>query len=475
MVPLLLVLAACVSALLPVPQDRFIAGDSVKVSQYFEEPTTQKGTTIKLSVVKSSSSSSSSSSAVQVLNLSPGISLLHTDANNECYFVNTTIGTDVFQLIIDTGSAYLWVYGDECTDEPCQNEPLYTPASGHTSSTSTSTFALAYVTGTASGKVVEDNIIVNKLATTQKFRFGMADTVPSFFSRYPVSGIFGLPSNDSSSIESIISALYNSHAISKKRFSISLGQVGSNSTGDYTNSGVFAIGDPVSQLYVSDIHYIPLLDSSDTYWRIPIEQISVGNNVVQFNETEYVNGGNSTTARVGIVDSGTTVLALPEQDALDLHSYFSDSITDGTNFAILCNTTLDIELQLNGKNWTLTPDKFLGDAYSQDSVHYGYCVSNIQGVAQMESWILGAVFLKTVYADFDLEDQRVGFATRNENIILTSTSTSEPSSTGYYSNNTVTMSTFSSTAIQSSSSKADGIALGVSVSGLVLSFCALLL
>lgn len=469
-------------ALVPIGQDRFIQTDSYKVASIQEAP---QGFVTYLELLKTSGSSSSSKSKDSylsksqnstskgstnenstVLNLIPGISTLQTDENNECWFVNTTIGKNQFPLIIDTGSAYLWVYGNDCTDEACQDRALYTPTSTQSStSTSTSTFELAYVTGTASGEVVEDNIIVNKLATTEKFKFGKAETVPNFFKNYPVSGIFGLPSNDSSAIQSIISALYESHAISLEKFSISLGSVSNQS--DYANAGIFAIGDPIKELYQGDVHYSDLIENDSHYWLIEIDSISIDSYSINFtNSVNLENGkGNSSTSRKAIVDSGTTVLVLPKQDALDLHSYFKNSITDGTNFAIYCNSTLNIDLNINGQNWTIPPELYLGSKYPETSQLNGYCVSNFQGIdsAADDSWILGAVFLKSVYAVFDVNNQKIGFATKNTDVLLASTSTSSsgssstiksPSSTAaYYGNSSSVTTSLSSHSSSASSSK----------------------
>lgn len=467
-------LASTTLAILPLNEDRFISKTSYKVSsvqlpakgfENYLETLTDSSDTTGLSKSTTNSQKSTASNST-ILNLKPGITTLQTDENNECYFVNATIGKKEFPLIIDTGSAYLWVYGDDCTNEACDDKALYTPAS---SETATSTFALAYVTGTASGEVVEDNIIVNKLATTQKFKFGMADTVPDFFKNYPVSGIFGLPSNDSTAIQSIISALYDSHAISIEKFSISLGEV-SNST-DYPNEGIFAIGDPIEELYEGDISYSDLIENESHYWLIAIDSVSLDSFQINFTDSVTLESGsdNSSVARKAIIDSGTTVLALPKQDALDVHSYFTDSITDGTNFAIYCNSSLDLILDINGEDWTIKPESYLGEEYSESSGLYGYCVSNIQGIdsAADDSWILGSVFLKSVYAVFDVNNQQVGFANKNDDVILTSTSvtsSSSPTSTAAYYGNSSSITTSlssnsSSSSASSSSSKGDAMTL----------------
>ncbi|KAH3679818.1 hypothetical protein WICPIJ_008505 [Wickerhamomyces pijperi] len=463
-----LIQQAC--ALLPISKDRFVeSSDCYEVSEIVQAPVSfQRYMSSKENVLVSkqqqvlTSNTTQTTNTQTILNMIPGLSVLQSDANNECYYVDTIIGEKEYPLIIDTGSAYLWVYGDDCEDPACSNEALYTPtASSSASETATSTFQLAYVTGTASGEIMSDNIIVNKMATTQKFRFGMANSVPDFFAQYPVSGIFGLPSNDSSSIESIVSALYDSHAIGVKRFSISMGQINKDDT-YLNNSGIFAVGDPVSELYTGDFHYTSLTSNADNYWLIELSAVYIDTFKLTFDTAQTIGSNTSYVARSAIIDSGTTVLVLPKQDALSVHSYFANSITDGSNFAVLCNSTLDLSFEINGKNFTVTSEEYLGNAYAEDSGYYGYCVSNIQGVDSyaQNSWILGAVFLKTSYLDFDISEQRVGFATKNTNVYLTSTATTTSAATATASTTLTASVVTGSTTASHTTYKDSGVAVG---------------
>lgn len=463
-----------VNAIIPVLVNRFVDDiDCYKVPNADID-----FTSLNLDSVTKKDAVSYTNASETILNIIPGISLLQTDSNNECYFVETIIGENEYPLIIDTGSAYLWVYGEDCSDSACNGHSLYTSTSS--SDQETSTFALAYVTGSAVGDVVEDNIIVNQLATTDSFKFGMANEVPDFFSNYPVSGVFGLPSNDSSSIESIISALYQSHAISVQRFTILIGEINPNSNDtDFENAGIFSIGDPVEELYLGSLNNVSLIENSANYWMILIDQVLMNYNaqVAFTNYTSYEADGVenwSNIIRTAIVDSGTTVLALPKQDAIDLHAYFQDSITDGTNFAILCNSSLIISLNLNGILYSIPPESYLGAAYSEDSGYDGYCVSNIQGITS-EYWILGAVFLKNVYADFNVEDQMIGFAERNTDVILTSTATDNSSSSTISIASTSTTASTSSTTSTSSYSTNIGNTLPISILSLFSSLITIVL
>lgn len=406
----------------------------------------------------------------------PGMSILSTDSNTQAYFVNVTIGDEIYPLVVDSGSAYLWVYGSSCTSKSCTSNKLFSTDNVKRAADE-STFSLIYSSGTASGDVYEDRIIVNKLATTQNFTFGVANEVPDIFENYPVSGIFGLPSNNSDNIEIIISVLSESNAISMEKFSLIIGALNSkdNTTSEDSalqaplteNKGLFIIGDLVEDLYTGDIHYASLITNENHYWQLKIDSVYVNSQAVNFSTSEAVTGSQSSYIRSGIVDSGTTLLILPTQDALDLHTFFVNSVSDGTNFAIPCNSTEILSLEINGVKWPISSEEYLGEAYPQDSYYYGYCVSNIQGLELDESWILGAVFLKDKYAVFDVQNQQFGLANKNENAILVpyvnSATNSSDTISGDRSSTTISASNLpaTSTAASSSTSKSGSTSFGL--------------
>ncbi|CDO93459.1 unnamed protein product [Kluyveromyces dobzhanskii CBS 2104] len=452
-----------VDAFYPCTAERYLASGSafevgIENSKYAAQLLQLDSASSKsVSTVQSKANSPSKSVEVPV---KPGMSILSTDNNTQAYFVNVTIGNEIYPLVVDSGSAYLWVYGSPCKSQACTKNKLFSTDYVKRADDD-STFSLKYSSGTASGDVYEDRIIVNKLATTQNFTFGVADQVPDIFDNYPVSGIFGLPSNNSDSIESIISVLSESGAISKEKFSMVIGSLNSRDNSTSANSdlqaplsenkGLFIIGDLEEDLYTGDVHYAPLIVNDNHYWQLKIDGIYVSSQEVNFSTSVTVAGSQSSILRSGIVDSGTTLLILPTQDALDLHTYFTNSVSDGTNFAVLCNSTQEISLKINGVEWSISSDDYLGEAYPESSYYYGYCVSNIQGLDLDESWILGDVFLKDKYAVFDVENQQFGLATKNENAVLVPyDGSSDPGTTA--SNGTISISVSASTSSSTSTS-----------------------
>lgn len=425
-----------VEAFFPVSTDRFIEDsvsskvDTLNAAYASHLLASDFSVSEKLSRASTATSSNVSSTAedsstVEVY-VKPGMSILSTDDNSEAYYVNVTIGDDAYPLIIDTGSAYLWVYGDSCDSDACSGRSLFSTENVQRAD-GNMTFSLAYTTGSASGYAYEDRIIVNKLATTQNFTFGVANQVPSIFDNYLVSGIFGLPSSDSDSIQSIISVLSESNAIAEEKFSMIIGKLNATdnrtsiSSGDSLlteNKGIFVIGEMDQDLYSGEVQYTSLLSNENHYWQVGISSVSIDGIQVNFTSYENVTGSHSHTNRTGIIDSGTTLLILPKPDALDIHTFFPNSVTDGTNFAIYCNSTEEIVLTIGEGEWKISSDSYLGEAYGTDTDMVGYCVSNIQGLDLDDSWILGDVSLKDKYVVFDVGNQRLGYAEKNENAVL---------------------------------------------------------
>lgn len=322
--------------------------------------------------------------------------IVSQDGSDISYYIDAQLGSDKqnFSIVVDTGSYYTWVYGSNCTSEVCANHRTYDRKNSTTASSLPYTFKIQYSSGAVSGSVINDIISFSGFDT--RADFGLADSAGSTFSSFPIDGIMGLSAKDVSGTEfpGIITTLYNQSLIEKKLFGVNLGR--SSDNGD---EGSITFGGVDSEKYSGDIHYTPVLDES-VLWNINLTSTFMGPYQVDF-------GG----PRSAIVDTGTTLLVLPPSDALKLHSYIKGAETDGTNYAVPCSTNITLQLQIAGQNWTISPKDYVGSSLQSNS---DYCISNIQGVSSQgnTTWILGDVFLKNVYSVFDVDNQRVGFASK---------------------------------------------------------------
>lgn len=368
-------------------------------------------------------SPSSSKADTQIVYIGDSISYLYTDENNEAFYVNAEIGSFSYPMLLDTGSPYLWVYGSNCTDSSCSGKTLY--STNENTQSNEGTFDLNYNEGNASGTISSNNVSVAGLRATN-FSFGVATEVPDIFESYNFSGVLGLSANGTSKVqlENIVEFLKSQKTIPENKFALCMKKY--NISTDENNAGLFIIGKSYTELYEDPMYTTSTLEESSNHWEVVINSIYIDEFKISFDSTS-VNNTKSSTSRMGLIDSGTTSIILTSKDAITLHSYFTNSISDGTQYAIYCNSTLDIDLEIAGHNWTITPDEYLGDPYTENSGLYGYCVSNFQGsdVTEDGAWILGNLFLSHYYVEFNYESSEIGFAQRNDNVEIEQSSSSD--------------------------------------------------
>lgn len=362
----------------------------------------------------SPSDNASLTTSAQIETMTAGMTYLYSNNNDQAFSVNITLNSEDYQVLIDTGSPYLWLYGSNCTDNSCKKKNLFD--SNNADPVGNNTFALSYDSGVASGFIYEDGIIVAGFET-QNFKFGVADHVPDLFEDYQFSGVLGLPADNTSDtgLVNAVSFLSENYDIKSSKFTICIGEYSSDSE----NSGLLYLGSTMESLYEGEVYTSSIIDEAISHWEIKIDNVYIDDYLIGF-DSITINGKDSNNSRIGLLDSGTSSLVLPVNDANVLHSFLSKSITDGQNYAILCNTTSVFDIEIAGKNWTLNPDSYIGDPYPSTSDLYGYCVSNIQGMDSVadNSWILGILFLKNKYVEFDYEDRQINIAERNNNIQL---------------------------------------------------------
>lgn len=366
--------------------------------------------------------SASATVSLQTETMTAGMTYLYASQNEEAFSVNVTLNSKDYPVLIDTGSPYLWLYSSNCTDSTCKNKELF---NAENATQLNGTFALTYDSGVASGLIYEDSIIIGGYET-KNFEFGVADHVPDLFENYQFSGVLGLPADNTSrtGLVNAVSFLSENGEINQSKFTICMGSYES----DESNDGLLFLGSTKDILHTGEIYTSPIIDEAVSHWEIKIDNVYVDDYQISFNQIQ-INNEYSNTSRIGLLDSGTTALVLSTADANTIHSFFTSSITDGQNYAVLCNSTLNFDFEISGKNWTLTPDMYIGDEYPVDGGLSGYCISNIQGIDSTSdgAWILGILFMKNKYVEFDYENQWIGLAERNNNIKFVSPSTNASS------------------------------------------------
>ena len=356
--------------------------------------------------------------------LAPDIQMLYTDNSLSIYYMNANISssssTSQFPLLLDTGSALSWIYNSSCSVNGCElltTNKFTSPANLKTSNT----FKLSYSGDEVYGEMfsLEKNNLDISFSTENNsymlkfdnFSLGLTNNSPSMFSNLDISGLIGISAKESS--ENLVQQLYASNEIDLQVFGIYLES--KSQTLKYTNQennvlsnygGLILFGEKSIQYldkFVGNnkFEYAVVVTNPNSYWLIDIDEIRF------INSTDT----SSISKRQAIIDTGTTGLALPLDDANNIHKllFGNDFVTDNKgNYAFPCRSTNNITFSIN-KNLTLDlpANSFKGLEYDITGLE-GYCASKIQGI-DSDYWILGSTFLSQFYTVFDLENKRIGF------------------------------------------------------------------
>ncbi|KAJ3209177.1 hypothetical protein HDU67_006359 [Dinochytrium kinnereticum] len=337
------------------------------------------------------------------------------------YFVSISLGTppQQFNVVIDTGSTYLWVGSTACGSD-CNNRNYYDKSASRTHGILPAfggqPGTISYGTGSLSGifsverfgigDLVVDNQafleVISQSDILQRIMNGQWD------------GIMGLAYDGGAAASKTYYTAFNSlvrgRGVTDSTFCIWLnGSVDGETY--FTNGGKLVLGGIDSSLYTGDISWMNINHGGNpeqTYWSVTGTSISIGSAQV---------GAPSNT--LAVIDSGTALMAFDENtyngimegfraSGLELSCSASRICTFDCNVARSLPT---ITLSLDAYQFTLAPTDYV--LYDRAS---SVCSLGIQTVlAKFDAnapnyWIIGDVFLRKYFSIYDLGGSRVGLA-----------------------------------------------------------------
>lgn len=306
-------------------------------------------------------------------------------------------------MLFDTGGTNTWAFSDNCTVQACQMHNTFGSNDSTTLQVSSDPFDVGYGTGTVSGVLGTDTVSFADFS--MKLTFGLVNNASSDFEDYPMDGILGLGRSNSSTTGTLtaMETIAQSHRLQSNIIGISLQR-----SSDGAKDGEITFGGVDSTKFTGSISYTDVSPGTNG-WQIPLDDAVVNGQPLNF------------TGRSIIVDTGTSYIFLPPDDATAVHKLIPDSAPNGEDYTIPCSTNETVQITVSGVTYDISPKDYVGSAADNT----GACFSNIIGVqtAGPDVWLLGDVFLKNVYTVFDFDQNRIGFAARN-GTVATGTSTS---------------------------------------------------
>ncbi|KAF9976366.1 hypothetical protein BGZ73_008724 [Actinomortierella ambigua] len=295
-----------------------------------------------------------------------------------------------FAVVFDTGSSDLWIPSSKCNEKSCLSHQRF---DGSESSTyerliPTEPFEIEYGTGEVSGVISQDILTLGEVKSKKPIRFAESLKSSSLFGRAVFDGVFGLayPEMSSSGEMPPLLAMMDQGVFSRHMFGFYMGK----------DSGELSIGGyDKSMIANNDLTWAKVVKKG--YWEIALDKVQIPDGEIITNRIH------------AIVDTGTTQIIVPVDIAKHLHAKLlpgAKHIREGI-YSLPCDTTNMpvMQLTISGRLFTLPPS-----LYTLQEIAPGRCMSGFAGEeVDGSTWILGDVFLRSVYSIFDFEYNRVGF------------------------------------------------------------------
>ncbi|KAI8875771.1 rhizopuspepsin 3 precursor [Backusella circina FSU 941] len=318
-------------------------------------------------------------SGVQSLGMKTGTVPAKVYGNDIEYYGEIEIGTPPQKLKVDfdTGSSDLWIASTLCST--CSKHTRYNPSKSKTYKKDGRTWKIQYGDGSnASGVLGRDTINLGGYKITNQ-TIGLAKKESATFAADVVDGMLGLGFDTITTVKGVKTPMDNlikQGHVKNPVFGVWLGK---SSEG---GGGEFVFGGYNKKHIKGELTTIPV-DKSKGFWGVKIDKLNVG----LFHQFGSLNG---------IVDTGTTLLILPNAIATKVaKAYGAKDNYDGT-FTIDCDTTWKqpLTFQMKGAKFQVPVDSIIYQK-SGNKCYAGFAY------ADLEFAVLGDVFLKNNYVVFD--------------------------------------------------------------------------
>jgi len=333
-----------------------------------------------------------------------GVNLLVDQDYDSGYYGSLAIGTPPvsYNVLLDTGSADLWVAGSNCGTS-CGSTPTFDPSASSTFKNQSQSFFDQYGQGAAQGYLGSDTVQMAGFSVDNQ-AFGIVGAISMDLVQTPVSGLLGLAWETISSSRSVPmwQTLASSGAWDQPIMSLQLTRYTNDTQANSLEpGGEFTMGYVNTSLYTGDIDWQSIA-GEPSFWLQTMSFLTV--------QGSNISLGSSVNAAI---DSGTTNIAGPSDAIKSIYSLIPGSQSASGEwqgyYSYPCDTKVNVEFNFGGQTWPMSSADFEYTRISSSQC-IGALFEADSGGSGRPDWVVGDAFLKNVYSVFRFNPPAVGFA-----------------------------------------------------------------
>lgn len=340
----------------------------------------------------------------QVERRGSGTNLLVNQNFDSGFYGSVAIGTPPvsYNVILDTGSADLWVASSSC-QAGCGGVATFNAGASSTFSDTNTSFRITYGSGDASGTLGSDTVQMAGFSVSNQI-FALCDVFDNVVDD-PVSGILGLAFQtiSASGATPFWETLVKNGAWDSPVMSFQLSRYIDDQNADSLEpGGTFTMGFVNTSLFTGDIDYNDVPANNVGFWMQTISSV--------------ISQGKSITLGTGAdilaaIDTGTTNVGGPPQYIAEIYAQIPGSAHGTGNYenyyTYPCSTTVNVTMAFGGRSWAVSNANF-----QLTKLNNNLCLGAFFQLTtgSSPSWIIGDTFLKNVYTVFQYKPPAVGFA-----------------------------------------------------------------
>ncbi|KAL4252095.1 peptidase A1 family protein [Abortiporus biennis] len=291
-----------------------------------------------------------------------------------------------YTVDFDTGSSDTYLPGPQCTQN-CAGHRIYDPGQSVTAKDLQKTFHLSFgdQSSVLGAQYSETVTIEGMTASSQTLGVATEYSSGNAIDSFPADGLVGLGYQSISHFDAppLFQSLVSQGKTPSPVFAFKLSHQGSE----------LVLGGVNADHFEGDFAWTPV--TKQGYWQVNMDHV-------------LVQGQQVLDQQSAIIDTGTTMVIGPSEEVQKLYSGIPGSRSIGSGmYAFPCNAVPTVSFSLGGKYFPIAPEYLNHGPLEQGSLD---CAGAIVAMDGQSFWVLGDLFLQNVYTQFDLGNNRVGFA-----------------------------------------------------------------